>query len=132
MDKNLPQTPEWLMKCPLAFDWVEYKGETFFAGINYHNSKPMSEKKIHEQKTWPEYFQEVQKGNKTFEIRKNDRDFKKGDILHLKEFEPMRSTISNPNDGYTGRELKAEVTYIITEPCFGIELGTCIMSIKLL
>lgn len=42
--------------------------------------------KIHELKILPQYFEEVLKGNKTFEIRKNDRDFKIRDILILKEW----------------------------------------------
>ena len=40
---------------------------------------------IHELKIWPKYYEEVSMGHKTFEIRKNDRDFKKGDTLILKE-----------------------------------------------
>ena len=30
----------------------------------------------HELKTWPGYFEEIFMGHKTFEIRKNDRNFK--------------------------------------------------------
>ena len=40
----------------------------------------------HELKTYPKYFQETIEGNKPFEIRKNDRDYKKGDILEMMEF----------------------------------------------
>lgn len=42
--------------------------------------------KTHELKLDVKYFDEVKDGNKNFEIRKNDRDFKVGDILELKAF----------------------------------------------
>lgn len=51
----------------------------------------------------PEYFVAVKAGVKTFEIRKNDRDFKVGDTLNLKEYE---------NGNFTGNTIKVVVTYI--------------------
>jgi len=45
---------------------------------------------MHELKTWPEYFAEVIAGTKTFEIRKNDRGFKVGDMLALYEWCPQQ------------------------------------------
>ena len=50
----------------------------------------------HELKTWPKYFAAVRSGQKRFEIRRNDRDFKVGDILVLREFDPE-------DDAYTGQ-----------------------------
>ena len=38
---------------------------------------------IHALKTLPEYFEAVWENKKTFELRKNDRDFKVGDYLAL-------------------------------------------------
>ena len=60
-------------------------------------------------KTWPEYFQAVWDGTKTFEARKNDRDFKIGDTLILREFDPKTQE-------YSGRYIFKEVTYLISEP----------------
>ncbi len=59
----------------------------------------------HHLKTWPEYFEKVLTGHKTFEIRENDRDFYVGDTLHLMEFEP--DTLL-----YTGRDCNMIVTYM--------------------
>jgi hypothetical protein len=63
---------------------------------------------VHHLKTWPEYFKPVVQGIKLFEIRKNDRPYAIGDILHLQEFEPIKAT-------YTGNELIMQITYILKE-----------------
>jgi hypothetical protein len=43
---------------------------------------------IHSLKCWPEYFQAIKSGKKTFEIRYNDRNYQVGDFLELHEFDP--------------------------------------------
>lgn len=58
-----------------------------------------------EKKIWPEYFQAIFDGKKTFELRLNDFEIAEGDILVLKEWNPMTKN-------YTGRELEKEVGYI--------------------
>jgi hypothetical protein len=32
-------TEQKLLKLPISFDWVEYKGETLFAGANYQETE---------------------------------------------------------------------------------------------
>ncbi len=77
-------------------------------------------KEPHRLKTAPMYFEDLLSGIKTFELRKNDRDFKVGDILMLKEFK----------DGeHTGREIKAEITYML-EDYTGLTEKYCILGIK--
>lgn len=59
--------------------------------------------KIHELKIIDQCFNDIITELKQFEIRKNDRNYKVGDILHMREY----------NDGaYTGKETMQEVTYI--------------------
>jgi hypothetical protein len=60
---------------------------------------------LHELKTWPQYFQAVADGKKPFEIRRNDRDFQVGDLLHLREWYPQEQK-------YSGRELWKRIDYI--------------------
>lgn len=79
---------------------VEFKNEP--SALTRDESVPP---RAHELKTWPEYFEAVDSGRKTFELRKNDRDFKVGDTLRLREYEP------GP-DRYTGRECTRVVTYV--------------------
>ena len=59
--------------------------------------------KVHALKTLQPYFDAVESGVKTFEIRKNDRDFKVGDGLILREFDGER---------YTGRLISRKITYM--------------------
>ena len=52
-------------------------------------------------KTWPEYFQEVVNGNKTFDVRKeDDHKFSVGDILFLEEFDPTIGQYTGKVDGF--------------------------------
>ena len=76
--------------------------------------------KIHELKILPEYFDAVRSGDKRFELRRNDRDFHKGDILRLKEWD---------GEKYTGEELDVLVRYILFNWTAGLQDGYCIMSI---
>jgi ASC-1-like (ASCH) protein len=62
--------------------------------------------KIIEKKTWPEYFESVRNGDKSFDMRLNDWEINVGDILILKEWDPDTKQ-------YTGRQLEKEVTYIL-------------------
>jgi hypothetical protein len=80
----------------------------------------------HELKTWPSYFQAVKDGDKTFEVRKNDRDFQVGDWLKLLEYNPSKDRTAP----YTGREVTVMVTYVLDGGEFGIEKGYCVMGIR--
>lgn len=68
----------------------------------------------HELKCLPLYFQAVHDGRKPFEVRKNDRGFRCGDMLWLREYDPSgldRLLMRNP---YTGRSVYRRVTYILS------------------
>ena len=59
-----------------------------------------------EKKIWPEYFSRILSGEKTFELRLADWEFKVGDVLVLKEWDPKTKE-------YTGREIEKEITYVL-------------------
>jgi hypothetical protein len=65
----------------------------------------------HGLKTWPRHFQAIWVGEKAFEFRYDDRHYKVGDILYLKEWVPQLTYNENHEGYYTGREIKALVTY---------------------
>lgn len=76
----------------------------------------------HELKTWPAPFQAVIDGKKTYEFRRNDRNFQVGDRLWLREW-------NNETAQYTGRNAVAEVSYI-TQRSFGLPEGFAILALK--
>jgi hypothetical protein len=49
---------------------------------------------IHHLKTWPHYFQAIKRGEKTFELRFNDRGFREGDTLMLQEWDNRRGVFT--------------------------------------
>jgi hypothetical protein len=85
--------------------------------------------KTHELKTDPEPFMDVWKCVKTFEVRKNDRNFQVGDTLVLKQ------TVHSAHDmatkdlplQYTGRQFVCSVVYILSG--YGLQEGYVILGI---
>lgn len=78
------------------------------------------EKKVHDIKIGKEFFEDVKNNVKTFELRKNDRNYKVGEILELHEYEAGEET------GKTCRKL---ITYMLKE-FTGLQDGYCILGLK--
>lgn len=77
-------------------------------------------RKFIEKKILPEYFAEVIKDNKHFEIRKDEDDVQVGDALILKEWD---------GEKYTGRETGRNITYVLRNtPEYGLQEGYCIIG----
>ena len=78
--------------------------------------------KKHELKILPQYFCDVWSGIKTFELRKDDRDYQCGDILVLREWD---------GENYTGSAICVKVTYILKNAGkYGLKDGYVIMGIR--
>lgn len=98
--------------------------------------------KTHELKTLPIYFDAVKRGDKTFEIRNNDRDFQAGDTLILCEYDPAKHLPAPTFEGkpsappvigaYTGQRMEARVSYVLhdTFSKFGIERGFVVLGLR--
>ena len=59
-----------------------------------------------EKKIWPKEFKEVLERRKNFELRADDFECNEGDILVLKEWDPVKNE-------YTGRKVEREITYVL-------------------
>lgn len=78
----------------------------------------------HALKTWPEYYREVVNGNKTFELRKDDREFNVGDTVILQEYNPKALAKK-----YTGEEMKFKIGFVYKGTEFGLKKGYCIFAL---
>ncbi|MCW5936775.1 MAG: DUF3850 domain-containing protein [Fimbriimonadaceae bacterium] len=79
--------------------------------------------KVHVLKTSRPYFKSVKAGNKHFEIRRNDRNFKKGDRLILVEVTSLGAT--------TGRYIDVTVGYVLQDnPELGLAEGFAVLSLN--
>lgn len=84
----------------------------------------------HELKTDPEMFAAIDRGDKNFEIRRDDRGFQVCDVLVLKETENSAEMNNGAPMKYTGRFLCVVVTYILRGPAYGLAESFVIMSIQ--
>lgn len=77
----------------------------------------------HELKCWPAYFDQVAFGTKTFEVRLNDRGFRVGDELELREWDPHTME-------YSGRSVLMTIRFVLEapEPSTGLKDGYCVLG----
>lgn len=76
--------------------------------------------KMHELKIKPQYFEAVDRGEKRFELRKNDRNYHVGEFINLCEYD---------NGRYTGRNIVYRISYILKDcPEYGLMDGYCIIG----
>lgn len=78
----------------------------------------------HHLKTWPEFLDAVGYGQKTFEVRRNDRDFKAGDRLVLREWFADEQC-------FGPRHIFGAISYVLPGGQFGIAEGFCVFGLKL-
>jgi hypothetical protein len=90
-------------------------------------------------KTLPDYWEAIERGDKTFEVRRDDRGFQKGDTLRLQKLArpasydivqmPHRLEMDGFGAGAKPKELRRRVTYILTGGQLGIEPGYVVMGL---
>lgn len=77
---------------------------------------------LYKLKIYPNEFKAVKSGRKTFEYRKNERQYTVGDCLLLREWNPETKR-------FTGNEIIKKVNYILKGGQFGVPENYIIMSI---
>jgi hypothetical protein len=96
---------------------------------------PAVYRRTHRLKTWPEFFRAIQSGERTFEVRRDDRRFAVGDDLVLAEYDPApgydpaTGEFSDKPAGFTGRHVLCRITHKFTEGGFGIQDGYCVLGL---
>lgn len=63
--------------------------------------------RVHQLKTVEPYFSAVKRGDKTFEVRKFDRDYQIGDFLDLTFYDPKTNSL--------GESITKRITYMMTD-----------------
>lgn len=80
---------------------------------------------IHHIKCLPEFFERSKAGLKNYEIRKNDRDYKVGDILVLEAYDLNKNI-------FLGEKLERKVEYILPGGQFGIDPEYVILELGII
>lgn len=83
---------------------------------------------IHQLKIDSQYFSKIIKGEKTFEVRKNDRDFHVGDYLGLNEITDHPCNVKGERKE-TGAFVLVKVLSVFDNPEY-VKDGFIIMSIR--
>ena len=78
--------------------------------------------KHHELKVWPEPFRGLVSGEKSYEVRVNDRDYRVGDTLYLHEYD---------GGAYTGTMVAATVIHMTDDaPPSPLPRGVVVLGLK--
>lgn len=78
--------------------------------------------KIHNLKIQKEFFEDVKSGEKSFELRKDDRNYRLGDVINLTEVDATSAE-------ETGRTALVEIIYKL-DKFDGLYPGYCILGVR--
>jgi ParB family chromosome partitioning protein len=79
----------------------------------------------HRIKIGQEFLTHILEGKKTFEVRKNDRDYQVGDTIYFMPLENDRK-VDVYADGYKGQDF----TILYVHQGLGMQEGYCVLGIK--
>lgn len=80
---------------------------------------------IHRLKTLPQYWDAVERGEKMFEVRRNDRAYQKGDAVELVRLDDRFQRFPDET-----KILRFRIGYVLQGGQFGIEPGYCVLQLE--
>lgn len=81
--------------------------------------------RLHILKIKEEYMKAISYGEKTFELRENDRDYQVGDLIHFVDLDENEYLMFNNVDNIY------RITYVLKDvPEYGLDKDYCILGIK--
>lgn len=88
--------------------------------------------KLHELKILHKYLIDVDLGKKTFELRKNDRDYQVGDLIRFIDIREDDSTANkNQIEPNIDENTLYRITYVLKDvEKYGLDKDYCILAIK--
>lgn len=84
---------------------------------------------VHELKTLAPYWDAVERGDKTFEVRRDDRGFQRGDILKLKRIDPKKDLSNHDLFLDIAPTITKRISYVLTGGQLGIEPGFVVLGL---
>lgn len=126
----------WGSEAGYVFAWLESLPVSVQASLvaavrapseSIRPSRYPTSKKLHDVKIWPAFFHRVLSGAKRFEVRRNDRGYKIGDGMLLREwFEPNGVDLGH----YSGREVRVIILDLMETELMFVMPGYVILSIE--
>lgn len=83
--------------------------------------------RVHDLKAWPEQWEATCSGAKPFEFRKNDRDYRVGDVLLLSKYDPETGLYFEDREPLV--RWVAHIEHGDDGHAFGIPDGYCVMGL---
>lgn len=84
---------------------------------------------VHEVKAWPQQFKQIKDNERTFDPRKNDRNFQTGDVMIVNEFEPdSGSDFDHPTGRFTGDKTRRRINRVF-ENLPGLRPGYVVLAL---
>lgn len=85
-------------------------------------ARPYGHQRVHELKTWASPFRDMLTGAKRADFRRDDRNYRVGDTLILREYDPR-------SERYSGRRIDRRVVHVQSLDSFGAP-GYVLLSLE--